>query len=573
MSDAERPNAGWLFGPFSDVFVGCGLGSILLIATLALTGNLISSVVPASLLILFLAVPHYGATLIRVYESESDRRHYSFFSVWCSVAVALALVLGLENALFGSLVLTLYLTWSPWHYTGQNYGVFLMLLARRGVQVDPTTKRLAYASFALSFGMTFLAIHGVDPRATYAPVSYQGTVYSALSLGIPLPLAGVALATIGSAYLVASAAALIRLLRAAGWAAIAPSLVLAVTQSLWFAVPVTFRFWGSEAQSTYFASAYTAYGFVWIAAFHSAQYLWITTYYAAGHRPRGERVRFVAKSTVAGYAIWTLPVLLLGPSLFGSLPHESGLALLVAATVNLHHFILDGAIWKLRDGRVARLLLRSASSARATTPDAATIPNEARAPWLRRSIYTVGALCVIYAAATFWEEEVGFARSLQERDLGRAVLATDRLAMLGRESASRHRLLGQAYANRGELTAAMLQFEQSLAVLPTTETFRSMGKLRYQQADWRAALDSYDALLEIEPNDAEALFRSGLALMKLGTPSDAIPRLERALLIEPNVREIQSALRRARLHASSPSDDVEHRNGESPGPGTEYERP
>src|SRR6202022_4466149 len=33
--------------------------------------------------------------------------------------------------------------------------------------------------------------------------------------------------------------------------------------------------------------------------------------------------------------------------------------LIFSALVNIHHFILDGAIWKLRDGRIANLLLNS----------------------------------------------------------------------------------------------------------------------------------------------------------------------------------------------------------------------
>ena len=33
--------------------------------------------------------------------------------------------------------------------------------------------------------------------------------------------------------------------------------------------------------------------------------------------------------------------------------------LIFTALVNIHHFILDGAIWKLRDGRIATLLLNS----------------------------------------------------------------------------------------------------------------------------------------------------------------------------------------------------------------------
>src|SRR6202008_5156274 len=42
--------------------------------------------------------------------------------------------------------------------------------------------------------------------------------------------------------------------------------------------------------------------------------------------------------------------------------------LIFTALVNIHHFILDGAIWKLRDGRIASLLLNS----QAGLSDAAT---------------------------------------------------------------------------------------------------------------------------------------------------------------------------------------------------------
>ena len=63
---------------------------------------------------------------------------------------------------------------------------------------------------------------------------------------------------------------------------------------------------------------------------------------------------------LAGAAIWTAPVLLLAPGVFGRVPYDLGLSALVAAAVNLHHFVLDGAIWKLRDGRVARIPLRPA---------------------------------------------------------------------------------------------------------------------------------------------------------------------------------------------------------------------
>ena len=91
-----------------------------------LGGAQLEAWIPAGLLIMVGSIPHYGATLLRVYESGEDRRKYAFFAVHATLVLAVAFVIGLRSALLGSLILTVYLTWSPWHYTGQNYGIFLM---------------------------------------------------------------------------------------------------------------------------------------------------------------------------------------------------------------------------------------------------------------------------------------------------------------------------------------------------------------------------------------------------------------------------------------------------------------
>ena len=53
-----------------------------------------------------------------------------------------------------------------------------------------------------------------------------------------------------------------------------------------------------------------------------------------------------------------MPALVFAPQVLGGLPYDLGLGLMVASAVNLHHFVLDGAIWKLRNTRVAGVLLR-----------------------------------------------------------------------------------------------------------------------------------------------------------------------------------------------------------------------
>ena len=65
------------------------------------------------------------ATLYRAYHNESDFQKYRLFTIHITGLVLLTVIL--THFWYGLLpwVFTLYLTWSPWHYTGQNYGLFM----------------------------------------------------------------------------------------------------------------------------------------------------------------------------------------------------------------------------------------------------------------------------------------------------------------------------------------------------------------------------------------------------------------------------------------------------------------
>ena len=160
----------WLFGPLPDLVLGCGLGYAAIFAVFALAGpGLIANqpMVLAPLIALVLSGPHYGGTLLRVYEQRSDRRQYALFTVWATLAVVLLFAVSVHNLAFGAWLFTVYLTWSPWHYTGQNYGLCVMLLRRHGVDVSDRAKRLLYASFLSSFAITFLVLHGSTEASGY----------------------------------------------------------------------------------------------------------------------------------------------------------------------------------------------------------------------------------------------------------------------------------------------------------------------------------------------------------------------------------------------------------------------
>ncbi len=593
MSDSSTLRTGWLFGAGWDLMLGCGLGSMAVMLAQAVSGPSLERLIPGGLLVLLFALPHYGATLIRAYEDPADRAKYRVFSLWATLLVVGCLVAGLYLPLFGSLVLTLYLTWSPWHYSGQNYGIALMLLARRGVAVSRVAKRFFYASFLLSYVLTFLAIHGEVSRGTYAPVSYGGTVFELLPIGFSHSAMSFGIVGVGAAYAVACAVAIVLLARAGGMRAIVPALILMSTQALWFSLPVAIRHFELAAETSVFRSVYTAYGFLWIAGYHAIQYLWITTYYATRSRAPesgavlpsersalGRRLRFLGKAALLGYAVWTVPALVFAPGLLSGIPHESGLALMVAAAVNLHHFVLDGAIWKLRDGRVARILLRAGpglagragsesegseasggSQGSKAKPDDPPLPDEPdsaegvrASSWPRRVIYGVGVACAAYGALTYVGGDLGFGEALSRGDTRSARVAMERLKWLGRDGPSRHTELGRRLAGQGEVLAARREFKRSIELTPTARAWKSMAQLFEQQQQWQSAAVAYDSALAIQPEVASTLFRLGRAWLEAGHPQKAIAPLERAASLAPGEKIIGLNLARARRELEARSD-------------------
>jgi hypothetical protein len=552
-------SGGWLFGPAPDLILGCGLGSMAVMASLAVWGaSSVSALIPGAVLVLLFSLPHYGATLLRVYELPEDRHKYSFFALWCTLAIAGSFIAGLHHAFFGSLILTLYLTWSPWHYTGQNYGIFLILLGRRGVVVAPLAKRLVYASFILSYVLAFLAIHGVERPDNYAPVSYAGTVFQLIPLGLPSLISTPLLYVTAAAYAMSLIGAVVLLLRAGSLAQIAPSLLLFGTQAMWFSVPVLGRFLGSDGTTQALSGIYNAYGFLWIASAHSLQYLWVTTYYSNSSGERSarsgvlsKRLRYLASVAFAGFAIWTIPVLIFAPGVLGSLPHESGLALLVAATVNLHHFVLDGVVWKLRDGRVAQILLKSgappATGAPPSTPQRGV-------SWASRTLWATGILCVGVGLFASWEDEVGFRRSLAAGNTVRARAAVERLALLGRDGPKRRTQLGRELAKNGQLRAAGIQFARGLELHPTADSWKAMALLNEQNSRWSEAARAYEAAAALDPLDPTVQYKRGLSWLEAGDPARAVPAFEQAAKLAPEQRLIQLSLARARREAAERSD-------------------
>ena len=243
------------------------------------------------------------------------------------------------------------MTWSPWHYTGQNFGLSMMFLRRGGVDVTPRDRQWLHVAFVASYVMLLAAF---NEGASQDPLT--------LSAGLPVAVSRTIQIAAGLVFLAAGVMTF-RSLAARGTSRVSllPAITLYITQALWFVIPIVLT-WISTA-----ATPQTRYSTGILAVMHSAQYLWITHHFARKDAAGAAGAASTGAGQARGWngwAYWTtlvaggVALFIPGPwlaSYAGRFDFTSSM-LIVTAVVNIHHFILDGVVWKLRDPRVSKVL-------------------------------------------------------------------------------------------------------------------------------------------------------------------------------------------------------------------------
>lgn len=525
--------------------LGCGLGYAWVFLALAVLDVRFMEAIPAGflpLLLLISATPHYGATLLRVYEQRESRRAYALFSVGATAVLAVSFVVSLHFLALGSLLMTIYFNWNPWHYGGQNYGLAVMFLRRRGIEITRLAKRLLHASFILSALLAIVEMNGVLPGAIYAPVGSQtassiGPFYQFISIGIA-PNVQQNLTVVGlTAYLGCLLGVAGLLLRHCKLRDLGPSAALVATQSLWFVIPAAARVWGVFGNWIPLGSQHFNYAFIWIAVGHSVQYLWITTYYAKRtERFRGFH-RYYIQCLLAGSMIWNFPALLFAPGVLGTIGYNDGLFLLIATVANLHHFVLDGAIWKLRDSKIAGILIRTADP----VADGGTV--DTGRGRFRPIVWVVGTVCIFTFVVGTWEREVGFRQSTRRADYARVERAGQRLAWIGQQDAALHRYLAALSSARGNPDDAIRQYQRSLQIRGHPKAFFELGTIRSERDEWSAARDAFEAAYRIDPFPVTLIDRLSQALIETGQLERASEVVNEGLRLHPGEPILMERLR------------------------------
>jgi hypothetical protein len=306
----------------------------------------------ALVLSLFVNFPHFSATVYRLYQSSEHTRQFPV-TAW-----------GLPFIMFGAVFacfwqpeavapyfLLLFFFWSPYHYSGQTVGITMVYARRCGFPIG-RRERLALSTFvfaAFLYGATHMQENGLtDFYGMSVPIlafpAWMGPAAQAVMCAGALAFAGFA---------VAWCRAQRRLL---------PPIVLlpAVAHFIWF-VP------GASLKSF----------LIVIPLFHSLQYLLIALVVQlklridadgaerSWRRVRVEALRWGARNMTGGV------LLFIGlPLCFAWLPLPFlTIAGIMAAAVNVHHFFVDGVIWKLRDSsNSSALMINIAELGRAAAP-------------------------------------------------------------------------------------------------------------------------------------------------------------------------------------------------------------
>lgn len=531
---AATTRAPWLVSPTVDLLVGCGAWTLPLLALALLLGEdgLANALIVLNVLLLFCNWPHYAATWHRAHAAGIATPRQREAAKLLAAGFAVVVLFLLLNPRFLPWAFTAYLLWSPWHYSGQNFGIAQLLLRRAGLPADPWTRRLLLGGFVASYLGWLVPVQALPPEQP-------------LLLSLSLPAASAAQATAVLLALAAGAfgAAAWRVRRAAGWRGATPVLTMISTQALWFGLPGLQLLRGTPLEAT----ALALYATALFAFMHCAQYLWITGW--AARRGAG-----------AGFSLprWWLGLSVLGVVLFLALPwglsagigYDLATALLIMqAAVNLHHFALDGVVWKLRDPAVSSLLVTGAAPAPAATGGSWLLGSSRTA----RAVRWSGMLALLTLACADQLQTWALSGRTAEQRLALIAGFTPHDARIAR---ARARLLRE----QGKPVDAVLAALDALALAPrATATHLLLAELHCDLGDHRQALLHFAEAERDGQIPPRLLARYGMAAGLSGDHRRAAVLFRRALAGEARLPEARLGLGEALLldgQASAAADEL-----------------
>lgn len=515
-SSTQTTPSQWLKNPFVDLLIGCGAWSapLLLLVKPFAQQSIFSLSVAFYLLSLFFNYPHYMATIYRAYRTREDFSKYRLFTLHLTVLMILSGILIHAAPRLLPLVFTLYITWSPWHYMGQNFGLFMMFARRTGAQPTPLARNLIYTAFVSSYLILFCSFH-------------QGTSSDAyvLSLGIPVKIALGARVVLLIIFSLSALIGLGTLVRQAGIKAMIAPTVLLSTEFLWFVLPSLMEMGGYLANVPQ-----TRYTTGLLAFLHSTQYLWITSYYAKRETQASGGVwrpwLYMGTLVIGGMALF-VP----GPWAISYIFHYDFTSsfLVFTALINLHHFILDGAIWKLRDGRIATLLVNTKAQVLEQTAQMSSLLDR-YSSWRKHPLFRFGRIGVIVLLLILVGiDQVKFFLGFNEDQPTRLASAET----LNPYDAVIKMRIALAKAREGQTEQTIAKLENAVALNPYLASYQTtLAQVLIEQGRYAEAYQHYQQMsrhISLEAND---LVNFGILANQLQHPDEAMNYWQQALKLD-----------------------------------------
>ena len=334
---------------FDLLLVGGGL-TFPVAAWLAWDGSSAAALIGLSIPVVALLVnqAHFAASTVRLYTKPGAFQNMPFLTMVLPLLtlIVLSAAVAFADTGIGRHLWALSLTWSPFHYAAQTFGLASMYCYRSGLGLSPGERRWLRVACLLPFFKAFLSGTG----------------------------AGYGLGWLVPAARISETPALLALYQLAVWVLDAGALLAPLALFAWFALgrpaaagaetPVPSRrpampllslaIMLSNATWFVFFEYYDA--FVWATVFHGLQYMAIVSIFHVQDRMRAPGNRHGR----GWHALWFYGTCVaLGYGLFQCWPYAYRLAgfgmveslLMVIGVINIHHFVVDAYIWRLRRDR------------------------------------------------------------------------------------------------------------------------------------------------------------------------------------------------------------------------------
>jgi tetratricopeptide (TPR) repeat protein len=209
--------------------------------------------------------------------------------------------------------------------------------------------------------------------------------------------------------------------------------------------------------------------------------------------------------------------------------------LIFLSLVNIHHFILDSRLWKLRDSRVSSLLvgsenkpLDSASAMNQQLARPATRPRAFLPRLLTRPAFQIFAVTLLFLWGGF--DQFHFAMRTSEGNLP----ALLRAASINPYDSSVQARIATAASLGGHKEEAAAAFVRAVEISPTNRALQhACARALIEDGRYADAYSHYQKMLAIFPRDSDALVNYGLLAARLGHPEEAIDSWQKEVQVNP----------------------------------------